>query len=177
MPPKGKSSSAVDSCDEHVEWAVRHFPQIDPLVEGIVNRVNDANRRIDRAAADTLAELGLAHGELKVLLRLARGRRSPGEIAKELLVSTGTMTNRIDKLEGAGLVRRRPDPDDRRGVLVELTPRGRAALDRYIDVQATREQQLLSGLTGDEKRALDALLRKVLASIRAQSAEPGRKAG
>ena len=158
-----------DDCDAHVAWAVSEWPDIDPEVEAIVGRISKVDRYIDRAAVDTLESLDLAHGEFKVLLRLSRGRRSHGDIARDLLVSTGTMTNRLDKLEAAGLVERHPDPDDRRGVLVELTRAGRATLDRYIAVQAKRESQLMSDMSTEDQRELARLLRKLLASVEAQS--------
>lgn len=158
-----------DECDDMTDWAVQEWPDIDPDVERIVNRSGTVVRYFERAAVDTLDEVGLSHGELKVLLRLARGRRSHGDIARQLLVSTGTMTNRLDKLESAGLVVRHPDPNDRRGVLVELTSDGRARLDRYIAVQAKRERQLLVGLTTPEKQELNRLLRKLLASVESEA--------
>jgi DNA-binding MarR family transcriptional regulator len=166
--PPAEQSEPCDACDAHVEWAVREWPEIDPDVEAIVSRVSAIDRYLDRSAVDSLETVGLAHGELKVLLRLRRERRAHGDIARELLVSTGTMTNRIDNLEEAGLVRRLPDPDDRRGVLVELTDEGRATLDRYVRVQALRERQLLDLLSTSEKRELSGMLRKLLASLESQ---------
>lgn len=169
-PPKQAPPATVDDCDEHIAWALREWPEIEGEVEGIVDRIGKAHRYIERAAVDTLESLDLTQGELKVLLRLSRGQRSHGEIAKALLISTGTMTNRLDKLDAAGLVRRHPDPADRRGVLVELTPEGRAALDRYIAVQAKRESKLLSAMSSAEKQELGRLLRQLLLSIEAGSA-------
>ena len=79
------------------------------------------------------------------------------------------MTNRLDKLEAAGLVKRHPDPKDRRGVLVELTAEGRGALDRYVAVQAKRERELMSTMSEKERGQLTALLRKLLASVEEKS--------
>ncbi|MGP8009342.1 MAG: MarR family winged helix-turn-helix transcriptional regulator [Acidimicrobiales bacterium] len=110
--------------------------------------------------------MSISQGELKILLRLARGARSQGDIAKSLLVSTGTMTNQLDKLQAAGFVLRSPDPTDRRGQLVEMTPIGRETFDNYVNVQAKRERQLVSGLSSQEKSELNILLRKLLASLR-----------
>jgi DNA-binding MarR family transcriptional regulator len=159
-------SPDCDDLDKHAARAVEQWPEIDFDVETIVNRISKVDRYVERAAVDTLEELGLAQGEVKVLLCLGWGeKRSPGEIAQHLLVSTGTMTNRLDKLEAAGLVKRHPDPKDRRGVLVELTADGRGTLDRYIEVQAKRERELMSAMSEQERRRLTALLRKLLASI------------
>lgn len=154
-----------DDFDEHVRWATATWAIIDPWVEAIVSRVEMAQRRLERAASKSRDAIGLAPGELKILLRLARGPRSQGEVAKALLVSTGTMTNQLDKLEAAGLVVRTPDPNDRRGKRVEITEKGRGVLSQYIDRQAQVEIELLAGLSPDEKRQLNTLLRRLLASL------------
>jgi len=166
--PPGDDVGA-DDCDDHIAWAINEWPDIDPDVEAIVSRVSTVDRIVDRAAVDTLESLGLAHGDLKVLLRLSRGRMAHGEIARRLLVSTGTMTNRLDKLEKSGLVERHSDPNDRRGVLVELTNEGRATLDRYIAIQAKRERQMLSGMSRADMQQLSGLLRKLVSTLEAES--------
>ena len=163
--PAAQDQAKSDDYDEHARWAAVAWPEIDQDVEAIVSRVEMAQRYLERAAVDSRDQVGLAHGELKILLRLTRGTRSQGDIAKTLLVSTGTMTNQLDKLEQAGLVVRHPDPADRRGKLVEMTPKGRKTLDNYVNVQARRERQLLSRLKTDEKQQLNGLLRKLLASL------------
>lgn len=157
---------------ECLEWSLREWPQIEPQVEAIVDAVGDADRRLKRSAVDTLRELGLSHGEFRVLMQLVGGQRSHGQLTRALLVSTGTMTNRLDRLDSAGLVRRHPDPGDRRGVLVELTEKGRSTLDRYIDVEADRERQLLGGLNGRDRAALVELLAKLLWSLEPGEARP-----
>jgi DNA-binding MarR family transcriptional regulator len=164
-PEQGKGAKDVDECDEHAEYAAQKWPEINAIVEAIVNRVAKIDRYVDRAAVDTLDMLGLAQGEIKVLLHLNRRPQAPSELARHLLVSTGTMTNRLDKLEQAGLVVRRPDLKDRRGVIVELSADGRATLDRYIEVQAKRERELFSAMSEDERSELGRLLRKALASV------------
>jgi DNA-binding MarR family transcriptional regulator len=162
-----------DDYDGHARWAATTWPEVDEVVETIVNRIDMAQRHLERAAVDTRDAVGLAQGELKVLLRLTRGPRSHGDLAKSLLVSSGTMTNQLDKLEGAGLVVRHPDPNDRRGKVLEITAKGQDVLDNYVNVQAKREREFLEGLTVQEKAALNALLRKLLASLRERSGAPG----
>ena len=79
------------------------------------------------------------------------------------------MTNRLDKMERTGLVARRPDPSDRRGVLLELTKEGRQRLDDYVALAGRRKRELLSAaLNDDEKRELKRLLRKLLAALQAE---------
>src|SRR5215212_8376542 len=104
---------------------------LDLETEAIVDRISGIHKRIKREMEATLAAHGLSHGEWQVLANLYHGGEpycsSPGELSADLELSSGAMTNRIDRLEARGYVRRRPDPDDRRGVLVELTPDGRKA--------------------------------------------------
>jgi DNA-binding MarR family transcriptional regulator len=178
MPkPRSRSSAsadadaaarASDSVAEHVRWAVSTWPQIDPEVEGIVTRVEKLNRHFGNAFRDSLGDVGLTKEEWKVVMALHRSVRSHGWLCRDLGVSTGAMTNRLDKLERAGLIRRAPDPQDRRGVLLELTPAGEARLEEYIDAGATRERELLDRLTLAEKRKLNHLLSKLLASLEAR---------
>ena len=83
------------------------------------------------------------------------------ELARESLLSSGAMTNRIDRLEDRGLVEREPDPDDRRGVLVELTEAGRALVDKAIEARLGVANAQLANLTGRERRAISSGLRKI----------------
>ncbi len=161
-----------DDLDEHVRRALANWPQIDPEVEGIVTRIDKVDRYIHRAATTSLGHVGLTHQEFKVLIALHSEPRSHGALCRDLLVSTGAMTNRLDKLERAGLLTRMRDPSDRRGVLLELTARGREKLDEYVDLEARREVQLLTVLDPDEKRQLNHLLRKLMRSLRSELGSP-----
>jgi len=152
----------------HVRLALATWPQLDPEVEWIVTRLAKASRYFDRAAHASLARVGLTKEEFKVLVALHVGPRSHGALCRELDVSTGAMTNRLDKLEQNGLVARSRDPHDRRGVLLELTPGGRQKLGEYVDTGATRERELLAALDGDEKRQLNVLLQKLLTALQAE---------
>jgi len=142
------------------------LPGVDPEVEGIVDRINGLRRRFHAMADETLAELGLAEGAWKVLtsLRFAGPpyRRSVGKLAKRAELSSGAMTNRLDRLEEAGLVRRVPDPEDRRGVLVELTEAGHRAWEDGLGAQGANEALLAAALTKEEKKQLNALLRRLM---------------
>ena len=90
---------------------------------------------------------------------------SPGRLIRETLVTSGTMTNRVDRLVARGLVERSPDPSDRRGVLVRLAPRGRQTVDGALADLLQREQGLLSGLPRQERRQLVALLRQLSGAL------------
>jgi DNA-binding MarR family transcriptional regulator len=167
VPPAATEARAQtrDPVAEHVAWAVANWPQIDPEVEGIVSRVDKIQRYLDNAFRASLGEAGLTKEEFKVLMALHHDVRSHGWLCRDLEVSTGAMTNRLDKLEGRGLIRRTPDPQDRRGVLLELTAAGEERLQDYIDAGAAREQALLADLSLEEKRDLNELLAKLLSSL------------
>jgi DNA-binding MarR family transcriptional regulator len=164
------ATDAKDPVTEHVRWAVTNWPQIDPEVEGIVTRVEKVYRHLQKACRVSLGEAGLTKEEWKVLMVLHDSVRSHGWLSKDLGVSTGAMTNRLDKLERRGLIRRGPDPQDRRGVLLELTPAGEARLGEYIDAGAGRERELLDSLTLSEQQELNGLLSKLLVSLQEHEA-------
>lgn len=158
-----------DSIDVCTADAMARYGEIDREVEGIVDRVAAINKYVARVFEETLAGFGLSHGEYKVLLRLAvaptERRLSAGDLTRSLMLSSGGMTNRLDRLEGAGLLRRLPDPNDRRGVLVELTDEGSALIDRAVTDEASKEIDLFEALDPAERASLNALLRIVLRSL------------
>jgi DNA-binding MarR family transcriptional regulator len=170
-----KDCDHIDRLIERLE-PLRHV-DIDLDVEGIIDRIAGINKRIKRGMEATLAEHGLTHPDWQVLttLRLWRGdhRSSPGELASDLELSSGAMTSRLDRLEEAGLVRRLRDPQDRRGVVVELTEAGERAWDEAASVQGRREAFFASALTKREQQQLNALLRKLMLAFEVrESAQP-----
>jgi DNA-binding MarR family transcriptional regulator len=159
-------ADSVDFCTADV---ASRYPEIDPLVEGVVGRLSAINKHVSRAFDETLARHGLNHGEYRLLLRLTTrsddNRMTAGELGRALLLSSGAMTNRIDRLETAGLVERVRDPRDRRGVLVALTDAGRSTIDGAVTEQAAKEIDVMSVLKRKELDQLNDLLRKVLSSL------------
>lgn len=170
---------AVNDEDHIDRWLASHeLPGAGDLeVEGLVDRINGIRRRLGRMLDETLAEFGLTDGEWKALTHLQLDgpphRKSVGKLAKWADLSSGAMTNRIDGLERRGLVKRVPDPDDRRGVLVELTDEGRRTWEESVSVQAEKESLIASALSEDEKKQLNALLRRLM--IEFEKREPGKK--
>lgn len=164
-----------DSIDAWMDESLGTLPDLDLEVEGIVERLQYLNKRIRRMLDDTLAEFGLNIGEWSVLGTLWKAgepfRRSPGYLAKRAGLTTGAMTNRLDGLEQEGLVRRLPDPDDRRGVIVELTKEGRELWERTVGAQAAKEQFVASALTPEERQQLNMLLRRMVVHTE-QAASP-----
>jgi DNA-binding MarR family transcriptional regulator len=165
---RGLTPEDQDRLDPHVRLALATWPQIDPAVEGIVTRIAKASRQLDAEMRASLAHVGLTKEEFKVLMQLHAGPQTHGALCRQLEVSTGAMTNRLDKLERAGLVSRSRDPDDRRGVMLTLTEAGDGRLDSYIDRGARRERQLLEGLSPSDKRRLNELLTKLVDSLDAE---------
>jgi len=160
----------VDEQGDHIDrmlavW-VHEIPGLDRVTEGIVERIGLLSRYFNHSMEETLAEFGLDRRTQRVLgwLRYqgAPYRLSAGQLAEGMGLSSGAMTNRLDRLEAAGLVRRLPDPEDRRGVLVEPTKAGHAAWDRTTGTQASREALIASALTEQEKEQLHALLRRLM---------------
>lgn len=163
-----------DSVDKLLAGWVGELPGIDRDVEGIVERIQLLEKRIRRMLDETLAEFGLNVGEWKVLGSLVKAgepfRSSPGVLAKHEKLTTGAMTNRLDRLEAMGFVRRLPDPADRRGVVVELTEAGRDIWERSVGAQAAKEQFVASALDRAEQDQLNALLRRLVLNAERRSA-------
>jgi DNA-binding MarR family transcriptional regulator len=155
-----------DHIDRFLETIHLVLPELDLEVEGIVDRIGGIARRLNRTMDETLAEFGLDNGEYKALSVLAQSgppyRSTPGRLAKRMELSSGAMTNRLDRLEQSGLVRRLPDPDDRRGVLVELTDHGRETYRSAVGVQAKKEALFASALSAGEQTQLNGLLRQLM---------------
>ena len=119
-----------DHVDDFLESIRDELPDLDFEVEGIVDRIMGLSRRIKRMMEETLRgarpDLGRVEGAGLPPPQSGPTRRaSPGQLAEHLELSSGAMTNRLDRLEEAGLIERLRDPDDRRGVQVELTAAGR----------------------------------------------------
>jgi DNA-binding MarR family transcriptional regulator len=141
------------------------IPDLDYEVEGIVDRISSLDKRLRRSFEDTLAEHGLTRPEWQVLRSLhLHGVEScsPGDLCAELDLSSGAMTNRLDRLERAGLVRRHPDPQDRRGIRIELTEKGASAWIESTNAGAIKEAHIAGALTKPEQRQLNGLLRKLM---------------
>jgi DNA-binding MarR family transcriptional regulator len=139
-----------DEVDRLVAAWRQERPDLDVEPLAVLSRVSRLARHLDRARRAAFAEHGLEVFEFDVLVALRRAgppyQLSPGQLLVQTLVASGTMTNRLDRLEGRGLVRRRADPNDRRGVRVRLTGRGRAKVDAAIDDLLDRERALLAEL-------------------------------
>lgn len=164
--PSAPDPDEPDSLDRMlIVWA-REIPALDALTEGIVERIQTLAHDFDTSLDETLQAFDLDRRTYHLLGRLravgAPYRQSPGQLASGMRLSSGAMTNRLDRMEAAGLIRRLPDPDDRRGLLVEPTELGHATWDRAVEVQAQREALLASVLDPADREQLHRLLRRLM---------------
>jgi len=166
MPPKRPNRDALD--DSLEIWA-REIPDLDPLTEGIIERIQDLAHNVNQSMDETLEKYDLDRRAFHLLGRLRRHgppyRVPAGKLSDELRLSTGAMTNRLDPMEKAGLIRRVPDPNDRRATLIEPTEAGHAAWDRTVGLQAVREAEFIGVLTPAEKVRLHDLLRVLMSAF------------
>lgn len=156
---------ASDEVDRIVDAWSRERPDLDFAPLQVLSRVARLSKHLDRARRAAFAASELEPWEFDVLSALRRAgtpyRLSPKALLQQTLVSSGTMTNRIDRLVQRGLVERQADPGDGRGVLVTMTELGRDRVDRAISRLLDAEATLLSGLPTAEQERLSALLRKL----------------
>jgi len=159
----------TDHIDEIlVQWR-RERPDLDVAPLGLVGRLLRAAQLSDAALSAQLVEHDLQPGWFDLLAALRRSGRpyelSPTQLMRATMLSSGGMTKRLDRLAEAGLVKRRADPADRRGILVRLTPRGKAVVDRAVEDHVANEERLLRSLEPADRCALDNLLRTLLTDL------------
>ena len=144
----------------------RERPDLDVAPLEVLSRVSRLARHLDRARSAAFAEHDLESWEFDVLSALRRAgppyELSPGQLVTQTLVTSGTMTNRVDRLTARGLVQRLPDPRDRRGVIVRLTPAGRSTVDDAFAGLLSRERDLLGELDAQDGSRLADLLRRLV---------------
>ncbi len=132
----------------------------------VLSRVSRLARHLDRARRTAFAAHGLEPWEFDVLAALRRAgppyELSPGTLLAQTLVTSGTMTTRVDKLTARGLVTRRRDEQDRRAVQVALTDMGRTAVDAALDSLLAHEREILADIDDTDQTALARLLRTLV---------------
>lgn len=156
-----------DEVDRLVAAWRRERPDLDVEPLEVLSRISRLARHLDRARRIAFAEHGLEPWEFDVLTALRRAgppyQLSPGQLLTQTLVTSGTMTNRIDRLAKKSLVERLPDPSDRRGVLVRLTAEGRHRADSTLAGLLDQERAILVELSPVRRRELAGLLRELTA--------------
>ncbi|RUM01355.1 MarR family winged helix-turn-helix transcriptional regulator [Rhizobium chutanense] len=150
------------------QWR-RERPDLDVEPMGILGRLKRLGTHLGREVEAVLLKHGLSTSAFDVLATLRRSgaphRLSPGELLEMTMVSSGTMTNRIDQLEKAGFVERILNPEDRRSVLIALTDKGLAAVEEAVGAHVANQQRLTRNLTAEDKAEFDRLLKKFLSDF------------
>lgn len=151
------------------QWR-KERPDLDVSPMAVLGRLSEAAALVARdRLAPLFARFGLQHGEFDVLATLRRSgppfALTPTALYEATMVTSGAMTNRLDRLEKAGLIRRVPHPTDRRGLMVQLSESGRELIDRAVEAHVENEHRVLAGLSAEERERLAALLEKLIASL------------
>jgi DNA-binding MarR family transcriptional regulator len=152
----------------HERWR-RERPEADTAGFEAIGRILLLAKHLQGSVAARLGVLDLDLWAFDVLATLWQQgppyHLSPTELCKSAMLSSGAMTNRLDRLEGAGLVARQPDPNDRRGLIIELTPKGKTIVDQAINARLEDANEAASALTEAERTDLVRILRKLLAAV------------
>ncbi|MBA1243377.1 MarR family winged helix-turn-helix transcriptional regulator [Pseudomonas japonica] len=158
---------------DHVDFVVAQWAQAMPGVDAssmeVFGRIARIQKHLERARADALTKYGFKEGEFDVLATLRRSgepyRLTPTALYRSLLITSGAMTNRLARLESAGMVERLVDADDRRSLQVSLTPEGRAMIEEAVATHTEVQNLLLAALTSEQRDTLAALLKTILSSL------------
>ncbi|MGO4258737.1 MarR family winged helix-turn-helix transcriptional regulator [Marmoricola sp. RAF53] len=158
-----------DAVDRIVrQWAVER-PELDTGPMAVIGRIHRVADLLEAALRPPFAAEGLGNGDFDVLASLRRAgapyRLSATDLTATMMVTSGAVTKRVDRLEAAGLVTREVAKHDARGRLIGLTPAGLAVVDRVVEKHWANEERLLAPLGAGERAALVASLRKLLLAL------------
>ena len=158
-----------DLVDEILAQWQKERPDLDASPMGILGRTPRLAKYLTKEIASALSKFGLNPGEFDVLATLRRSGKpyqlSPTDLYNSMMVTSGTMTHRIDGLEKAQLVERIADPSDRRGTLIHLTDKGFDLIEKAVEAHVENGDRVLSALDESESKALNMLLRKLLVAL------------
>ena len=160
----------MDRAARAIEQWQRERPDLDVSPMAVLGRLNEASSLIARQRlAPLFARFGLQSGEFDVLATLRRSGQpyalTPTDLYEATMVTSGAMTARLDRLERAGLILRGPHPNDRRGIVVQLTAKGLALIEEALAAHVANEHKILAGLTSGERETLAKLLAKLIGSL------------
>lgn len=165
----GMNKSDKDAVDHILEQWNRERPDLAVAPMGLIGRLGRLRAHISKDHEAVFQRHGLNSASFDLLATLRRSgppfRLSPSELLDTMMITSGTMTNRIDQLEKQGLVERLPHPGDRRALLVALTGKGRAVIDAAVTEHVENQHRLVECLTPDEQDALDGLLKRYLSAF------------
>lgn len=161
------------------QWA-KEKPEVDTSPMQVIGRISRISRHIDRLLQLNYSNFGINGGEFDVLATLRRAGEPyqliPTDMFKSMMLSSGAMTNRLDRLEKMGLIERTPNPSDRRGVLVGLTKKGLDLIDKAYPKHIAHEDNMLEALSKTEREQLINLLRKLLLSYEDEKSNEAKSA-
>jgi DNA-binding MarR family transcriptional regulator len=167
--PGGDDSTPRDALDRILDQWRRERPDLDCSPMGIIGRISQLQREVNLAQRATFGRYGLDVPSFDVLAALRRAgppyQLTPSELMRTALVTSGAITQRLDRLEERGLITRERSRADGRAVVVSLTDAGRRALDAALPDHLETERKLLEGLTDDDREQLAGLLRRFLVSL------------
>ena len=167
--PQLHASSEPDLIDDIIQkWQETDIPETTYIGTEIIGRMSRMNAFIQLQVENNLAKHNMNIGDfnlLAVLLREESQELTPGRIQELILVSSGGLSNRMTRLEARNLIVRLPDPNDRRGVIVKLTPEGKALIEAAAPTHLALENKLVKNLTEDEQATLIPLLKKMLSDF------------
>lgn len=159
----------MDHVDRITAQWNRERPDLNTGPMGLLGRFARLRNHLTRETEKVFAGHGINAAAFDVLATLRRSgapyRLSPGDLLATTMVSSGTMTNRLDQLEKAGLIERMHNPEDRRGVIIALTDKGLALVDAAVESHVQNQHRLVAALSPDERDALDGLLRTFLSKF------------
>lgn len=165
-----------DRVDEILGQWHRARPDLDASAIAVIGRISRASRAIDVRLNRNYARFGLSDGEFDALATLRRSapphRLSPTELGDQMMVTSGAVSKRVDRLETAGLVRRTPSPTDGRARVVELTDAGYALIDEALAAHLATEEHLLAPLDDASRDQLASLLRRLMLTLERDDGPP-----
>jgi DNA-binding MarR family transcriptional regulator len=149
------------------QWE-RERPDLDTSGLEVLWRISFLHKDLRRSTGRRLSKVDLPNWAFDVLASLRRQgppfQMSPTELCEAAMLTSGAMTNRLDRLEDTGLVERHPDPDDRRSLIVQLTDKGKDLIDKALEIRFEHANQALTSLSNSERGQLVGLLRKLVAA-------------
>jgi DNA-binding MarR family transcriptional regulator len=177
--PPQSAPTGQDGVDGILRQWRQERPDLDATPMGVIGRLSRLSRELEQRLDPVFARHGLEAGLFDVLATLRRSgepyRMRPADLAQAVMLTSSGTTKRLDRLESAGLIERRPDPQDRRGLLIELTPAGLRLIDGAVTDHVAAEHRLLTALSPAERDQLAGLLRTLLLGLPADGRGRGQE--
>jgi DNA-binding MarR family transcriptional regulator len=176
---KTKKFAAADGVDEILRQWARERPDLDTSSMAIIGRISRIERKVNPRLSSVFRKFGLERWSFDVLATLRRSgypyELTPTQLFSSLMLTSGAITHRSDQLVKAGLVQRKPDPDDRRGIRVKLTDSGLAKINEAVTAHVENECRMLRHLSRQERSLLISLLRRILSGLERSGEGPTRQ--